>query len=180
MERDRELIERLKLKEEQVLFCEYLVFEGLNQTEAYMKAKPKVKYNSAKTGASSWLTKPNIVTYISKLRGEADEEREKELDDFVLTKEMALKELYQIAISHKHAKGQVSVSAWKLIAEMNKDWLAPVKTENVHEMVDMELWVGRSGVEYVPIDEAEQRLSKEIEEETDDIILPMFGGGEDD
>ena len=67
----KELVENEsdKLDEERQLFCIYYL-KYHNKVKAYLKVKPKAKYNSACVMASRWFKKPEIQEEIKRLKQE--------------------------------------------------------------------------------------------------------------
>lgn len=64
-----EIVETSELDEEHQLFCIcYLKYH--NKVKAYLKIKPKAKYNSACVMASRWFKKPEIQEEIKRLKQE--------------------------------------------------------------------------------------------------------------
>lgn len=64
-----EMVETSVLDEEHQLFCIYYL-KYHNKVKAYLKIKPKAKYNSACVMASRWFKKPEIQEEIKRLKQE--------------------------------------------------------------------------------------------------------------
>lgn len=64
-----EIVETSELDEEHQLFCIYYL-KYHNKVKAYLKIKPKAKYNSACVMASRWFKKPEIQEEIKRLKQE--------------------------------------------------------------------------------------------------------------
>lgn len=64
-----EIVETSELDEEHQLFCVYYL-KYHNKVKAYLKIKPKAKYNSACVMASRWFKKPEIQEEIKRLKQE--------------------------------------------------------------------------------------------------------------
>ena len=72
------------LNNNQKLFCQYYVENGLNGTQAYMKAYKSCKNEeSARRMASKLLTKVDIQEYIQTLQGKVEEKAIVKIEDIV-------------------------------------------------------------------------------------------------
>lgn len=76
--------EQKKLNKKQKAFCEYLIYQRMNQADAYLKAGFKAKEGeSAAAAASRLLKNVNLKTYINELLEDVKAEIKSQLPDIL-------------------------------------------------------------------------------------------------
>ena len=122
------------------LFCQEYVKNGMNGTQAYMKAHPKCTEETARRNASKLLTKTDVQQYIKELQGKTEkkaimsiEERMNWLTDIINSKECVSNRLKALEILNK----MDGVYTQKLELQGNVRLNNPLRELTTEQLVEM-------------------------------------------
>lgn len=118
-----------KLNMKQKRFCEYIVIENLTQTDAYLKAYPKLRSNqteekrrkTAESCASQLVSKLIIVNYIEELKTSYYKDRMKQIEDLFPETMSQFKRILTSAKSNAHVMMAIQEVWDRLIPKERKE-----------------------------------------------------------
>lgn len=104
-------MKKMELNENHRAFVQYYLSNGFNATKAYMKAYPEAGYDTARTGGSDLLAKPDIQAEVERVRNEFEAKT-------IITKEEIIQKLYEIMMANQGKKDTFTLKSIEILNKM--------------------------------------------------------------